>query len=372
MIQSKLLVVAQSARMLTQLAVDAGFTPVAIDCFADSDTRGLAADIVKVGNLSMAEIMPALALILKKHPITHVTYASGFEQHAETLAFLQHRFSLWGNPPTLFKALQDKRQFFEHLTALSIAFPETIFTPPDDVNGWLRKPMRGEGGAAVTWAEGTDESDGFYWQRHLPGAIYSVLFVACAGQVQVIGFNRQWPTALDSQREFVFAGVINHADIAKTHRQQIEDWLVVLLKIYPLQGVCGLDFIAYQGQCYLLEINARIPASAQLYGKSIFAVHKQACLGEFSSADFKSVQPAAFRIVYASQTCVVPMGLVWPTWIADRPEHGAIIGKGQPICSIIVIGENVREVENQLRIRLELIENLLNTGQSNHAIPRKC
>ncbi|MDD1621716.1 MAG: ATP-grasp domain-containing protein, partial [Methylococcaceae bacterium] len=177
-----------------------------------------------------------------------------------------------------------------------------------------------------------------------------------------LGFNRQWTTAIDDSHPFVFAGVASHAEVSVVNQKLLSDWLAKLAGVYPLRGLGSLDFIVVDGECYVLEINARIPASAQLYGTSIFALHLQACNGVLDGKAVEQVAPAAYQIIYAREMLRVPESVAWPTWAADRPVCGSIIGKGQPLCSIIAAGNSPRQVLERLRRRQQIIENILNTG----------
>jgi predicted ATP-grasp superfamily ATP-dependent carboligase len=231
--------------------------------------------------------------------------------------------------------------------------------------------MQGQGGYGISRFDGaqTIDAEHFYWQRYQAGKACSVLFVACHQQIRILGFNQMWNCSHKPQA-FVFAGIKNYPVISEQNQLLLAQWLQDLLQIYPLQGLASLDFIVNDGVCYLLEINARIPASAQLYGKSVLNLHLQACLGELPDWGF-SHAPAGYQIVFADQPMRISSGLQWPDWVVDRPEAGAFIGKGQPVCSIIADGNDADEVEDQLQRQEKVIENLLNTGLYHHAIPGK-
>jgi predicted ATP-grasp superfamily ATP-dependent carboligase len=293
--------------------------------------------------------------------LTHLIYGSGFEEHIDSLRFLQTGFVVLGNSAELMQRLQDKQAFFDQLEQLGICYPHSVFSAPSDDADWLIKPMRGEGGTGISVFAKKDAADSkdIYWQRRLNGEVYSVLLVASQRQVKLLGVNRQWPVDAGAG-DFVFAGICNHAELAPEKRSLLAEWLEKLVSVYPLQGLGSLDFILHDQQCYLLEINARISASAQLYGQSILALHCQACAGVL--AEMQAVEPLGYQVVFAAQDTVIPAGIVWPNWSIDRPEYGAFIGKGQPICSIIAGGIDADQVVKRLRHQKNIIEQLLNTG----------
>ena len=359
---SKLLVIASSARMLAQLACDAGFQAFAIDCFGDEDTRKLAGEVVKVASLALDDLEQVIESMRERHALTHVVYGSGFEKHAETLDYLEKHWTVLGNTPTVFRQFQDKPAFFAQLAKSSIVFPETVFVPPADRGDWLLKPMCGEGGMGISryQSDSAIERGDCYWQRRLQGQAMSVLFLASQRRIKVLGFNRQWTTTLDDDHAFIFAGVTNCAELLAANQSLVSDWLMKLIAVYPLQGLGSLDFILVDGQCYLLEINPRIPASAQLYGRSIFSLHIGACQGLLGDAGLP--QPKGYQIIYARKPMQIPNNVGWPEWAVDRPVSGALIGKGEPICSIISAGKTVGQVEERLRQQQNFIEKLFKTG----------
>lgn len=346
------------------MLVDAGFLPLVIDCFADVDTRILAEDTIKVASLQLEELRPALQLLAKTHDFSLIAYGSGFEEHPDSLEYLQQHWQLLGNSAEVFGLLLNKTAFFRQLSELDIPYPETRFNPPAEDGDWLFKPLRSLGGQGIQPYIGNPKQHQTrgYWQRRQAGAAMSASFVACRGYVQVLGFNRQWTRALDAQNSYIFAGIANQASLPAKLQQQLTGWLSGLATVYSLQGLGSLDFILADEKCYVLEINARIPASACLYGKSVFIWHMLASLGKLDSTLEVPSQPMAYQILFADTDILTPAAINWPAWAQDLPESGAIIGKGQPICSIIASGKNPRLVSELLAKRQHTIEQILTTG----------
>jgi methenyltetrahydromethanopterin cyclohydrolase len=359
-VSKRVLVIAQSARMLLQMAIDSGFQAIAIDCFSDVDTIELADLAFKVDSLALADLKPILLKLQRDFGLMAVVYGSGFECFIDSLVYLEQHWPVLGNSSSLFKQFQAKRSLFQTFNQLSISYPEIRFAAPDNLTGkWLIKPMQGEGGQGIRfYSEVESISPSMYWQRYCAGQSYSALFLSSADSVQIIGFNRQLIVA-DSEDYFKFAGLIGQIQLPLAIRELIEQWLKKIHSVYPLKGLGSLDFMLENGQCYLLEINARVPASAQLYGKQIFKKHIQACLGSLDKTLPLPLTSSAYRVIYAKREICISDRVFWPKWVADRPESGAIIGKGQAICSIIASGKNSRQVALILIRRLRFMENLL-------------
>ncbi|WP_347989456.1 ATP-grasp domain-containing protein [Methylomonas sp. AM2-LC] len=364
-----LLIIAQSARMLVQLAVAAGYYSIAVDCFADMDTLQLAMSCKRVNDLSLAELKPAIAKLQKHHTFNYIIYGSGFEAFPESLEFLAAQGLLLGTAPLVFQRLLDKPDFFKQLTQLGITYPHSLFCKPIETKNYLFKPFYSQGGQEIRFISVTDDAaiNMGYWQQYLPGQPMSVTFLACNNQFRILGYNHQWTHAIDDQ-EFLFAGVANGAELSLQNQALLSRVLEKLLPVYSLQGLASLDFIVLDEQCYLLEINARPPASAQLYGADVFNWHMQACLGSLPTLSTQATTPCAYQIVFAAFTIQIPDDIQWPDWVHDIPAAGVIIGKGQPICSIIAAENTVQQLSDQLLYRQHLIENILKTGSYQHAI----
>lgn len=355
-----LLIVAQSARMLSQMAIANGYSVIAIDCYGDCDTRNLALELRQVDSLAQEDLQPVVSNLLERHSEFAVLYGSGFELYPESLRMLANYGCILGNPAELVSSLLDKAQFFQFLDDLDIVFPETRFARPDNPEGWLFKPLAGCGGLGIRRADTMDNHlPNGYWQRCLVGENYSALFLATGGKGKILGWNRQW-VAGNPDEPYQFAGVQNHVRLNCGLQRQIRTWLKRLSAGYSLCGLGSIDFMVTEDRCYLLEVNARIPASAQLYGNKLLSRHISAYRGEMSALRGLRSKPMGLQIVTAKQQTIIPTAINWPTWTVDLPSPGLIIERGQPICSIIAGGKNPAQVLARLQRRIQIIESLLN------------
>lgn len=362
--QQKLLIIAQSARMLTYAAQRVGLNPIVIDVFADSDTETFALECCQIPQLSRYYLISALNFLTARHSISHVIYGSGFEEHPDSLCYLTEKLVVLGNAHKTFVALQEKRFFFSTLVALEIPYPDVSFMEPELADDWLIKPMFGHGGAGIKrFRKGSDVAKYYYWQKYLTGAQYSVLFLADGQHAQVVGFNTQWTLNSDENTEFIFSGIINSCDLSDEFKQNIIGWLEKLVPIYGLLGINSLDFIHVNGCNYILEVNPRPSASMQLYDADLLSSHIRACNGELTPNLPLQTRTAAYQVIYAEQDLTIPLQFYWPDCVVDIPKAGALIRKGQPICSIIVHEKNTQLVLVQLAIRQQqLIQNLEGTN----------
>jgi methenyltetrahydromethanopterin cyclohydrolase len=358
-----ILIVANSGRMLAQAAKNAGLKPLVIDLFADLDTQGYAGDYRQVKSLAEQDLAPAVDYFIERYAVSHAIYGSGFECYPESLYYLNSRLVILGNHPDVFARQLDKQAFFSTLDRLNIPHPEVVFVAPVDCSyDWLIKPMQGQGGVGIKcYQAGDSVMAAVYWQKFQAGTAHSVLFLADGEQVQVIGFNSQWPVRLSETQEFVFSGLVNSTDLSDAHKVLITGWLEQMVPVFALTGLNSLDFIYADDCSYVLEINPRPSASMGLYDQDLLARHIQSCVGaiEYAQASevgrLKSPPQRGYQIVYAERDLIIPDHFEWPDWCMDLPKTGNMCRAGQPLCSIIAHQKNSLSVAEQLLIKQQLI-----------------
>jgi methenyltetrahydromethanopterin cyclohydrolase len=310
--------------MLAQALKREGFDVAVIDCFADVDTFRYAKKVVRVDSLSIENLTLALEQ-LSDFEIAGIIYGSGFENHVESLYFLESRFEIFGNSAAAFKRVQNKREFFAALDFLEIPYPETHFDFPTTKKNWLSKPLNGQGGAGIN-----SQKMDIYWQQFCEGKSGSVLF----SNTEIIGFNTQW-----THGDFLFAGISNHCDLSNSQKNQLQSWVQKLVSHFDLRGFNSLDFIYTKTEVFVLEINPRPSASMQLYDTPFFS---------------------AVEIIFAPHSLIIPNYFNWSENCHDLPHSGVIIPKNSPICSMIARGMQPESALKKLKINIQkLQENLI-------------
>ncbi len=345
--------------MLAQAAKNAGLKSLVIDIFADLDTQIYALDFRQIPALSPEHLAPAVDYFIQHYAVTQCIYGSGFEQHPDSLCYLQTRLTLLGNSPETFIRLQNKTEFFAILNRLNIPYPETSFVQPNETQDWLIKPSQGQGGVGIQRLRNANQGlySKVYWQKYQTGSAHSVLFLANGQQCQVIGFNTQWTTRLNETDEFIFAGIINYSELSETSQVRIMGWLTKLVPVFNLTGLNSLDFIQHNAQSYVLEINPRPPASMQLYQPNLLLKHihtKTIDMAEQTKLLPLSIY-TGYQIIYAPQDVCIPENHVWENNCLDIPAAGQICRTGQPICSIIAHKKQARAVLQALNIQQHTI-----------------
>lgn len=355
----KPLIVANSGRLLAQLSVKAGYKPLVIDCFSDSDTQEMALDCIKVDSLALEQVKTAFSILQSQYTITHVIYGSGLEQNLDTLKFLHQTLIVLGNTDDVFSAIQNKLYFFSRLNDLQIPYPEVSFHAPDNINAWLLKPMRGEGGLGITKYTGQSvKKDSCYWQKIISGIPMSVLFIADEKKYKIFGFQKQLITSIGNN-DFVFSGVIRQPKISLDINNTISQWLDSLVPDFSLKGINSLDFMVKNKSCFALEINARPSASMQLYTNDFISEQIRGFIGEQLIPSRISDSFKAYKIIFAENSLSIRKNILWPEWVVDMPHAESFIHTGMPICSIIANGKNEQQVLKNLQLRQDQLSKLL-------------
>ena len=358
------LIVANSGRMLAQAARDAGYIPLVVDLYADQDTQAMSAKVFQITGLNQQYLLPVLKVIKQEYVVDHACFGSGLEAYPESLSALSNAFNLSGNIPSVVQKVQDKVVFFSILKRLAIAFPDTVFSAPDDDAAWLVKPMQGQGGLGIRHRIREDDfHDNVYWQRYIEGVPGSVLFLANSCQSHIIGFNTQWCRRDDDQHAFLFSGVINQSPLNEFQQQTVAEWLDLLVSELGLTGLNSLDFMVQGDKVLVVEINPRPSASMQLYDMGgLMAAHMDSLAGLIHRRSYRLDGFCAYQVVFAGRDLVVPNAICWPDQAVDLPGPGLHIKQGLPLCSLIVRNSTVEVLLQTLNATREKIFQIFNTG----------
>jgi len=356
------LIVAVTGRALATSAARGGYPVVVLDCFADRDTRAVAAEAVAVAKPGTMHLDTAAVLRQARSlaPATHcagLVVGSGFEKGGTFLSKLAAGRKLMGNPPRVVATVKDPRRFFPLLDRLGISHPEVRLTPPPDPTGWLIKRAGGAGGTHVGQASEGGKGPGLYFQRFAAGRVCSVLFLSDGVRAVVVGFNEQWVRQVGTARPFVYAGAIGRLALPETVEQDIRVRLDGLVSATGLIGLAGLDFLLRGEEWLALEVNPRPTATLDLYDadypRGLFHAHLQACAGRLPAGEVPGSTVRAQMIVPADDSWRLPEGFVFPPWCRDLPLDGHHFQAGEPVCTVHAEGPDhttaVAMLENRRR-----------------------
>ncbi len=358
----RLVLISTAARALAASAVRGGSRPIVLDCFGDRETRANAHRYVPLRvaerGIDAAALRADLAVLRDAHGPGVVVYGSGFEGQPELLDGVRASgYRIAGNDPEVVRAVKDPAVFLPVLDALKIPHPEVSFEPRRAAEGWLVKNARADGGAHVHRARGQEMlAPGWMFQREVTGQAMSALFVADGRCARVIGFNTLWTDADDPCSPFRYGGAINHTALPRRQRTAVAAYVEGLVRAFSLKGINGLDFIASESGCQVLEINPRPCATLELYEPDVqtglVALHVRACAERLPPG--LSLGPRrvrACRVVYARRDLHIDAGRRWPRWCRDLPQPASHIRAGEPVCTVHASGEQAGTVTATVNAR---------------------
>ena len=347
------LVIAQSGRALAASAAQAHIKTHVIDRFADEDTRCYALSTRKIsGNvmgLDTGELLSVLDEYVDK-PLAGVVIGSCLESKPGILDIIGARIRLLGNQGECVRNCKDPVLLSGLLDALGIPHPDTRLSSAGCPGDWLVKITGATGGQHISSLGNLKEqSRDQYFQEYLSGRSISVVFIANGKQSQVIGLNETWARA-PQDHDFSYSGAITIPDLEKHSVRSIDRIVTILVKQLGLVGLCGIDIIIdTNGQCNVLEINPRPPATFELHEQktSLFYAHVMACNGQLIPLPQADIKFRGHEIIFAPVEFSIPV-TAWPEWVADRPHTGFRIACGEPICTILAAAGSKDEVRKIL------------------------
>jgi predicted ATP-grasp superfamily ATP-dependent carboligase len=370
-----LLIIALSARPFVAAAVQAGFKVSAIDGFADSQTQAMAS-LIKVAPFDndgfQAAALLAIIDTLDTNRYIGFVYGSGFEAQPALLAEVAKRIPLLGNLPATLASVKFPRIFFSACARLGVAHPQTwtqvnANLPLDG----LLKAVGASGGSHVQpYSNGKVMLDKqHYAQQKLHGLPVSVLFLAYAQQLVLVGFNELMlaPTLALPYR---YGGVVSQIDLTESEQNQLLKAAQQLTAEFSLLGLNSLDAVLQDGVAYVLEVNPRLSASVGLYETvegemNLLAMHVAACKQTKSYALPSSVAvksgSVAQAVIYSALPLSIPANFAWPEWVQDcpSPQPSVQMLAGQPVCTVLASADKADAAKQLLAIRVKMLNNLL-------------
>lgn len=360
-----ILVIAASARVLTESGRKGNLRLLAIDQYGDEDTRNATQAMVRVASLdanqSSNHIQKAIET-LDPNGHAQVLLGGGLDSHPEHVETIATQRTLLGNPPHLFRQIKNPESFFKLLDILAIPYPEICWKNPPNPSSWLLKTGCSEGGKGVRFPGHDQAAPGDYYQRRIAGSTYSVLFLANGDDLRIIGFNTLQTIAV-GKTPFLFAGAMNFTNLGKDVLHVVAGFALKLVRKTGLVGLNSMDFMfdPLKGPL-VLEINPRPSATMALYDRDaplgLLRAHIQATGGSLMPIPI-TTQFRTFHVVLAGRNLSVPQALAWPSWCHDRPIKGTSVMANTPFCTVEAEASSPQRALKRLRHRLSLLKSLM-------------
>lgn len=352
-----LLIASVTARSLAASARRAGFRPLVLDLFGDTDTLALAERAAPLpGSLDQGidpdALIPALLDLAGDDRDATLILGSGFERETELVDEIATRFNLAGNDGATIRHVKDPTRLAADCARIGIPHPDLCWQAPADLSEWVVKTHGGAGGMHVSPARTDRLRPGQYFQRFIRGENISACFIADGRNARIAGFSRQWasPTA---QAPFRYSGAVRLVEFDKALSAKIETWLCGLVQLSGLKGICSADFLQDGDEIHLIEINPRPGATLDIFDDEeapLIQAHIDASAGRaFRLPRYQGSM--ASTIVYAEQDVPSFPDFSWPDWSADHQPAGTSLTLGDPVCTIFATGHDALEAHRTLMER---------------------
>ncbi|MGV1014092.1 MAG: ATP-grasp domain-containing protein [Methyloceanibacter sp.] len=341
---ASLLIAAVSGRAMAHAARRAGFTPLVADFFVDLDTQAMAQACRQLkgdisGGIRWQNLAPALEALARAapSPVLGFVYGAGFENRPQLLTKIAEHWPVLGNDAATVARIKAPESFFATLDRLGIPHPKTVTTRPAKDAGWLAKSRGGAGGSHVVPSRRRKAGRRIYYQEQVEGRAISALFVANGERARVLGFSEQW-TAPTPQSPWRYAGALRPAALSAVAKGKMAAAVEQASSAFQIKGLASADFLLGETGPLLLEINPRPGATLDIFDSDsppLLQLHLDAVTrGKLPRLGLKLDGAMASAIVYAPEAVIVPPGMTWPGWAADRPKPGDRIDKSRPICTV--------------------------------------
>lgn len=358
-------VVGASARAAAQCVLQSGRRAVAADLFAD-------ADLARACPATRIAPYPAgLIDWLRATPCDAWLYTGALENHPELVDELATLRPLLGNPGDVLRKVRDPLVLQQVLREHDFLFPETR-TCGDNLprdGSWLAKTCRGSSGVGISELDSSVE-DGFFYQQRIHGEPCSAVF---AGEV-LLGVTRQLVgEAWTGARPYQYCGSLGPWPLPTDVEDTVRAWGQVLVEEFALTGLFGVDFVPDGQEPWIIEVNPRYTASAevveQVSGISLIDWHvaSHTHSGQFSQSALHYGSTLHGKAILFGRLSIrvtddFTRWALAQTDLADVPVAGSSLSPGQPVLTVRATAESIPLILSALKCRMGQVETCLRAG----------
>ena len=273
---STVFLVGASCRALAWSAYEAGLQVVACDLFADEDLKEVA-QAVRADSLRRRDVARAISPQLKAslNDGMWVLPAGGTENQSTLWRWLQRTAQFIGPSHASLLSVRRPQELAATVSGGEIEVPQLITDgQPRPTHGrWLLKSRLSAGGIQVSrWTSESQAGETLclgskldYLQREIQGKDFAATFIATRNSLELVGVTRQWTgdERLGAQGWWYCA---SQGPIPMELRQQeaILQLGQTLHAAFGLEGIFGVDLRFDGERFWLLEVNPRYPAGAEV------------------------------------------------------------------------------------------------------------
>ena len=286
---ASLLIVGASARAAAEAAHRCGLSVDAIDLFGDLDLSDACRASVVADDLTVDAVERAWSEL--PHPKSYSGWlpVGGLENRPDVWSLLDQLVGVPASgsaePRQALSQLRDPACWKLCALESGLGFPETRWRAPhgatenpnaDPPARWLTKSTTSAGGLSVSiWEpnrdgdnartpEGAEGRSSRYWQREVIGADYSALAWCQEGDMEWWGATRQWSGLKACGAEpFWYCGSLGPVSLGR-HESAVRAFLSRAARETNWTGCLGVDLRLSDSAAWVLEINPRYPAGAEV------------------------------------------------------------------------------------------------------------
>lgn len=404
-----ILIIGASGRFLAQSAFKAGHSVSVLDLFGDVDTRQICLDSEQFlpfeeSAVKTRRIESLYSLVYnsgsgvdEKKNLTpefgagsphSIVFSGGAENFPE---FFSRDFFPYcrvaGPPEASIKRLLCLRTIESACEQHRIRFPTTcgsLKQPLDMAKVWLRKRIRSGGGLQTQKWRGAesvdvkliDFSSGEYLQEKIVGETLSGCFVATTGEASLLGACAQHSNP--NNDDFLYRGSAGPIPLFPELYHEMLRVGEIIAREFQLVGVFGIDFVMADGDLFLVDINPRVPASAELIERfqrltmpsfTIVRVHLDACFEGRLPTPKRIFGQSIFskRVVYLESNQPLKVSAAFVDYlqsnshITDIPQPGTEIQPGHPIVTVHAQAEDIRSLKKESSKRVQEFKRALSS-----------
>lgn len=192
MTHPQLLLIGPSTRAMAYSAKRAGFEPICVDLFGDTDLQSIAA----VEIIPISDYPHGLVERLAKYPFDiPLLYTGGIENHPSVYLALQQQRPVWGyvHPaPQSGNSIRNPLYFDIVADQSGLKRPRHAWMELPQDGHWLRKPISSAGGRGIVqWKPDSDLPDEHYLEEFLDGPSLAAVYVRQGDKVHCLGVTQQ-------------------------------------------------------------------------------------------------------------------------------------------------------------------------------------
>ncbi len=203
----------------------------------------------------------------------------------------------------------------------------------------MRKPRHGGGGRGVRRWAGGRRSPAEILQRRIAGLSCSAVAIGDGRRAAMLGLTEQ----LHRRPGFGWMGNVSPPRLPDGEVAELDGQLRAVCDEvaarFGVRGAFGVDAVWDGHHAWVLEVNARPPASLELFGAGLFEAHVRGARG--IGLPFAGTPPATRYakvklVLFADRDLRAPEPGWWPAGLVrDIPHAGETIRAGAPACTLV-------------------------------------